>query len=368
MTKRERVLASSLAGVLTLCGAGLLFQVAFLGPLRQLREEEAATRKDLEDKQKELKAGQETIDRAVKLSPRLALWKQLSLPVSKEERPEEVNRHLAALQVEYERYLSDLLRRNGFAPGTIAVTSKPVEAPRAASAAAKGPPPVFRALTFTARGSAALDGVAKMLEEFHRASLLQQVRSFNVQKPSQDKPGSRGLLDVTMTADVLLVNGARKGDPVMPASPAVKPQVLAEPGRTYAALAAHNVFTGTPPAAPAATQSEDARDVLGFVKLTTVSNNNGRRWEAWLYDQAKKDGESRVRTSAGFNEFSYADRYDNVLVRGTVVVIDETGVLFKANGRFHHIGVGQTLFEALREAEPMPAAGAAVGAAWAAPW
>ena len=110
------------------------------------------------------------------------------------------------------------------------------------------------------------------------------------------------------------------------------------------------------------------RDVLGFVKLTTVSNVNGRRWEAWLNDQSKREGESKLRTSIGFNEFSFSDRYENVLVKAVVVWIDETGVLFRANNHFYHVGLGESLFDALREPaeSPMPAAGIAIGAAWAA--
>ncbi len=368
MTQRERVLASSLLGVLIVGGGALIAQVAFLGPLRQLRDDGEAVRKEVEDKRKELAADQEQIDRALKLSPRLARWKQISLPPPKSYQPEDVTRHLAALQVEYERYLSDLLRRSGFVPASITVTPRPLEAPRTGSGAAKGPPPVFRALTFTARGQAGLDALVKMLEEFHGAGLLQQVRSFGVEKPQQEKGGSRGALDVTLTVEALMVNGAERRETLLPPTPAPKPRVLAEPARSYAALAAHNVFTGTTPAGPA--QTEDSRDVLGFVRLTTVSNNNGRRWEAWMHDQARKDGEFRVRASAGFNEFSFSDRFDNVVLRMVVLRVDETGVLFKADGRFCHVGIGQSLYEALHEtaAEAPAAAGAALGAGWAAPW
>jgi hypothetical protein len=171
-----------------------------------------------------------------------------------------------------------------------------------------------------------------------------------------------------MTAEALLVVGAEKRYDLMAPTSSVRPRVLAESTRAYADLANHNIFTGTLPNSGA--QSEDARDVLGFIKLTTVSNLNGRRWEAWLFDQSKKDGESRLRTTTGFNEFSYSDRYDNVLVKAAVIRIDETGVLFRANGRFYHIGLGDSLYEVLRErtVAPAPAAGAALGAAWEAPW
>jgi hypothetical protein len=367
MTQRERVLASSLIGILALGGGAVLLQVVFLGPLHQVNGEIAALDEELRKKDEELKADQATIDRALKLSPRLNQWKQLSLPAPKDVRPEEVAAHLKTLQVYYEQYLYELMRRNGFSPGTISVSPRQVEGPRTNPTAAKGPPPVYRTLTFGAQGQAGLDAIVKMLEEFHRANLLQQVRAIKVEKAT-DRSAARGMLDLTMTVEALLVSGAEKRESLMPESTTARPQVLAVTSRPYSELMTHNIFTGTLPAAKGV-QSEDSRDVLGFVKLTTVSNTGGRRWEAWLFDQAKKDGESRLRTTAGFNEFSYSDRYDNVLVKGIVIDIGETGVLFKSNGRFYHLGLGESLYDALRQpvAAPVPG-GSAVGAGWAAPW
>jgi hypothetical protein len=374
MTQRERVLVSSLLGVAVLGGGALLVHVTILSPLRQLNGEIAAIDEDIRKKDEELKADQATIARALKLSPRLAQWKQLSLPApedvrpaSKDARPEEVLLlHLMSKRVQYEKYLYGLLERNGFEVGTIIVESKPLEAPKTGQGTTKGPPPIFRALPLTVRGRVSLDGLVKMLEEFHRANLLQQVRSIDVKRPS-DQTVPRGTLDVTMGVEALLVFGAEKRVDLMPASSSDRPHVLAESARSYPELAAHNIFTGQ---AAAKTQSEDARDVLGFVKLTTVSRTNDRRWEGWLNDQARKDGESRLRTTTGFNEFSYSDRYENVLVRAVVIRIDQTGVLFKANGRFYLIHPGDSLYDALREpaVAPFPAAGAAMGAAWEAPW
>jgi hypothetical protein len=355
-----------LLGVLVLGGGAFFAHVVFLSPLRQTSEEIATLDEEIRKKEEELKTDQATIDRAFKMSPRLEQWKQFSLPTIKDVRPEEVTAHLKALQVDYEHYLYDLLRRNGFSAGSIAVNSRPIETPRTGSAAAKGPPPVFRTLTFNVQGQANLDGLVKMLEEFHRAGLLQQARAISIQKP-QERNAPRGALDVTMTVEALMVAGADRREELMPPSTTPRPKVLAEPARTYAEVAGHNIFTGTTPLNNAV-QSEDSRDVLGFIKLTTVSNNNGRRWEAWLFDQSKKDGEARLRTTAGFNEFSYSDRYDNVLVKGVVIRIDETGVLFRANGRFYHIGMGENLYDAMREPAQAPAAGAALGMSWASPW
>jgi hypothetical protein len=365
MTQRERVLAGSLAGIIVLGGGFMLLQVTVLGPLRAVNAEIAGHDEEIRKKTEEWQANQATIDRALKLSPRLAKWKQLSLPPASDAKPETVTQHLKDLQVPYERHLSDLLLRNGFSPATITVRSRTVEVPRLGNNAAKGPPPVLRPLVFTAQGQASLDGIVKVLEEFHREPLLQQVKSVTVQKP-QSNTAVPGRLDLSMTVEALVVSGAEQREDLMPASSA-RPQVLAEPARTYADLATHNIFTGT---SRSSIQSEDSRDVLGFIKLTTVSDDFGRRWEAWLRDQSKPDPEMKLRTTTGFNEFSFSDRFENVLVRAVVVRIDGTGVLFRSNNCFYHIHPGESLYDAMREpAEaPLPAAGAALGAAWAAPW
>jgi hypothetical protein len=88
MTQRERVLASSLVGLLVLGGGALLAHVAVIGPLQQLSGEIASLDEEIQKKEGELKADQATVDRALKLSPRLGDWKQLSLPGAEDVRPE----------------------------------------------------------------------------------------------------------------------------------------------------------------------------------------------------------------------------------------------------------------------------------------
>src|SRR5579871_3371651 len=147
MTQRERVLAAFLLAVIILGGGGLLVQMAFLGPLRQLNGEIAGLDEENRKKQEELKTIEAANERAKRLSPRLSQWKQLSLPAPKEMQPEEVMLHLKSKQVDYEQYLYELLHRNGFSPGSISVSARPLEAPKTGPTAAKGPPPIFRALT-----------------------------------------------------------------------------------------------------------------------------------------------------------------------------------------------------------------------------
>ena len=86
MTQRERVLASSLVGILVLGGGALLTHIAFIGPYRQLNGEIAALDEEIQKKDDELKADQATIDRALKLSPRLARV-EAAQPAGKQRRP-----------------------------------------------------------------------------------------------------------------------------------------------------------------------------------------------------------------------------------------------------------------------------------------
>src|SRR4029077_6599883 len=97
-----------------------------------------------------------------------------------------------------------------------------------------------------------------------------------------------------------------------PDSAAVKARVLAEPGRYYADLAGKNVFLGTGPAQ--ARLTEDRIAVLGEVRLTMLAHN-GRRWEAFLYDQGK-GGEDRRLNALTVTDFTVKDKYGEPVLTG----------------------------------------------------
>ena len=154
-----------------------------------------------------------------------------------------------------------------------------------------------------------------MLQDFHRTPLLHEVRSMTLKKG----PSAKGDLDVNMTVEALLVTGAEKRDDLLPDSKVAPPQVLAEPSRQYTDMLAKNIFTGF---ATVSHYSEDRSQVLNFVKLTAIWNNGGH-WEATYYDQGKGGEEKRIK-ERWLNDFSVADKYDNVLVSGKVVRLDGT--------------------------------------------
>src|SRR5262249_28287829 len=98
-------------------------------------------------------------------------------------------KQVGMLQVEYEKYLSELLRKNGFSADTL-ITTRPPDR-RSAPGLAKGKEPVYERLVFTVAGKARLENLTRALEEFYQTNLLHQVRSMTVQAPQNR--GQRGI-------------------------------------------------------------------------------------------------------------------------------------------------------------------------------
>jgi hypothetical protein len=201
-------------------------------------------------------------------------------------------------------------------------------------------PPGIR-LVFQVEGQSRLEGVVRMLEDFHRTNLLHKVRQFSILK----KKGSRNELDLKMTVEALLVDGAQVRDALTPDSVAVQPQVLAQPGRRYGDLGGRNVFFGT-----AASLTENRVQVLRHVRLTTLFYN-GRRWEAYLYDQGK-GGDERMLTATTVTDFTVTDRYNVLVLAGTVVHLDGSQMIFRSDGKYYRMRCGDFLYPAVDH--PLP--------------
>jgi hypothetical protein len=349
MNPRERILALTVVTVAMLVGGGVLFKFLFLDALAALKVQSADAEQDLDKKQAELE--KELADRKAIVSrdPRLAQWQRLSLPGDnsqeqelKKGRPlEEVRkRHEESVEVSYERFLSNLLLRSGFAPGTIKVTPAPAD--RKGGPILSGKTPAYTKMSFGVVGQAGLDGVVRMVQDFYRTPLLHEVRSLTLTKA----PSSKGDLDVNLTVEALLVTGAQKRDALLPAPDKTipAPHVLAEPSRYYTDMVANNIFTGK---AAVTRFTEDRSEVLGHVKLTMLCNDGGH-WEATYYDQGKGGEEKRLK-ERWLNEFSIADKYDNILVQGKVVRLDADGALFQSGEKYYRWTCGQFLGAALDE-------------------
>jgi hypothetical protein len=366
MTARERALATGVLSVVILLGGGMLFHLFVYTPLTELRARVATARANLEAKQEELAKEQRDKERILKLNPRLSEWKRISLPAAPKRTPEELRkgitleeskkRHLSKVQVDYDKYLSDLLRRSGFNPTTINITPRIVEnkAPGQNRPAAAARDPLFTRLAFTVQGRARLEAITQALEEFYKTNLLHEVRTLSVQNrpAAAGARGRAGELDVNMTVEAVMASGAEPRDGLTP-SPDVKVRTLAEPGRTYADLGGKNIFLGSE---AQSRLTEDRIAVLEAVRMTTLSHN-GRRWEAYLYDQAKGGDEKRLNTLT-VTDFVVKDRYGTAVLEGKVVHIDAKQMVFQSEGKYYRLRCGDFLYPAvehpLSESEVKP--------------
>jgi hypothetical protein len=196
------------------------------------------------------------------------------------------------------------------------------------------------------------------------------VRNLTVSVPS-GTPGSRrgaplpeGTLDVSMTVEALMVNGAEERASLMP-SELTAPRVLADPGRDYTKLGQKNMFVGQQTQDRTKLEAEDRADVLRFVKLTTIFYNpDRRRWEASVYDQGagptrvEERGDDNVLMKVNtvwekqlntrvLNELKISDRYKNPVFEGTVVHIDERQLVLKSGSKFYRLRCGDALYPAV---------------------
>jgi hypothetical protein len=357
MTRRETILATTLVVILVVFGGGFVFHLFVYEPLSTVRAQLDSAREAYLKKQDELAAEQRQIDSVTRLNPRLNQWQKLSLPprdpkvkLSPGMTPEELKkRHLADLKVDYQRYLTDLMDRNGLR--SVVVKQKATERRGMTGPAVKGKQAPFERLAFGVTAQGSMDSLSRALKEFHTTDLLHQVRSVNVSLASargrtQMKPGT---LDVNLTVEALMVNGAEARSSLLPASSSLthRPRVLAEPIRDYSRMDKRNMFTGIDPIY--ARRTEERHDVLRFVKLTTIYwNDDRKRWEATLYDQAKGGAEKKLDARL-WNEFTIVDGNKNTMIEGKVVLIDERQLIFQADGKYYRMRVGDFIYPAIRE-------------------
>jgi hypothetical protein len=165
-----------------------------------------------------------------------------------------------------------------------------------------------------------------------------------------------------------MVTGAEERGDLLPSpsSLAFEPRVLSEANRDYGKMGLKNMFTGVQ-STETPRETESPADVLRFVKLTTIFYNpDRRRWEASLYDQAagptrvteqdEDGGESKVKViwekqinTRILNELKFSDRFNNTVLDGKVVHIDEGQVVFQVDSKFYRLRCGDTLHPAIEK-------------------
>jgi hypothetical protein len=351
MNARERRLGLFLIGILAL-GGGWGWYLLVGRPLSEARDRLASAQTDLEKKQKEVDGVQADIAGVLKRDPRLKDWRKISLSETPKLSPEDLQKgvnfeekkksHLGDLQIKYEQFLSDLLLRNGFSRNSIKVTPRTVDSKSAPALPDKRP--MYQLFSFSVEGQSNFQGVVNMLQDFHRAQILHQIRGLALKGASNNRQrGNQGDLVLTLTVEALLVTGAEVRETLAP--PALPEyHVLAEPERDYYALVAKNFFSG----GPAGRLTEDRDLVLNAVRLTMIENDPRERWLATYWDQ-NRGLEERVLNTRNLTDFAVKDRYNNTLVDGKVVAIDARGVVFKAGDRYYRWECGDYLSETMRK-------------------
>jgi hypothetical protein len=358
MTRREKVLASTLLIVMAVLGGGVFFHMFVYRPISDVRERRDSEQKALTDAQNEVNKEQQRIDEILRVDPRLNQWQKISLsphdPELKKKpgiNPEEKKkRHLSRLQVAYESYLSELLRKNGVSDAVIT----PRQPDRRSSPALKPKEPIYERLAFGVSGRGSMTAISRALKEFYTTPLLHQIRGLTL---SQSQARGRtaavpGTLDLNMTVEALLVNGAEERETLLPKIASL-PRVLAEPARNYALMGKRNMFTGIAPPPPVSrpetVSAEEKNEVLRFVKLTMLAYNpERRRWEGTFYDQAKGGTEMKVAERL-YTEFTITGKGDKTILEGKVVKMDGEQLIFRADEKYYRLRCGDFIAQGMRE-------------------
>jgi len=379
MTNREKILAIILVVVAVVVGGGFLFHLFVAEPVSTVRTQLATALEQLQTRKNELAQEEQKIAGILRVDPRLSNWQKISLPPRDPgpKKPgvtleDQKKKHLQSMQVEYVVWLSDLMRASGFRDDSIKVNARPVNRPSTTVAANQQAKPkdAFERLTFGVNGRGTMDSVVRMMRSFHRTPLLHQVRNLSMSVAAErgGAPGRRntpGDLDVGLTVEALLVSGAEDRKALLP-EVQYEPRVLA-PGRDYAKMAKRNMFTGIALSteeddSPPPVVTEDRKEVLRFVKLTSIwtdkeersdssARERRRRWEATLYDQAKGGPEKKLNMRTR-EDFTIYDKDENEILKGTVVHMDEKQVIFKSGGKFYRLQCGDFLYPAVDLALP----------------
>jgi hypothetical protein len=207
-----------------------------------------------------------------------------------------------------------------------------------------------------------LGSIVRFLRTFYTEHLLQEVHSVSITKPGTIRTGTQpDALEVVMTVEALLVSGAEARAELKPKiDEKLQVAVLNTAARDYDHILLKNMFLGK--GAKIGNMREDPNQVLGVVKLTSVSWNERRSfWEAALYDQGKPprmddEGKPILETPLrldpridAFSTFSIFDNYNNLLLTAKVVFIQDHMLVFDSNGKYYQLQTGDFLYPAIEK-------------------
>jgi hypothetical protein len=337
------------------------------------------------------------------VAPRLSKWQTLSLPEPPSRDPKDIAGFTTDLHTEYEKFLDSMLRKLGFVSGTngtFAIYPKdpPMPEPGRPSAggaatpgssvpggnraaSSKGPP--YLALNYTVVANGPYENLLKIIRDFHQAPVLHEIKSMTLERlnPNGKNGPKTSDLKLELNIEVLQVQGAEKLDGKTRKTPLADPATLGNlvllPSQysDFQPLLKNNMFLGKPPPPkpiptvrkaerleemptllvreevtppPPTRPREELRDVLAFVRLTTLSFD-GLHWQASMVNQATADPERQLSLGSQ-STFVIRDRFENALVEGKVINISTTlGIYFQtSDGKVYHWGSRESLYDALQ--------------------
>jgi hypothetical protein len=318
MNPRERILAVVLLLLIVVVGGGFLGYLFFRTPLREKEARLATLTQDVEKSETQLRQVQQDL-------PKLTRWQQISLPGD-----------LDLARREYERFLTEMLRESGFAPGSYTVISpKTTEVKTSAAAAKKSP---YTALTFKVQAPANLGQFVTFLERFYHTTLLHQIKNLVLKRDTNSTRSGQLLVDLTIEALVLTGTQGK----VRPVAYAVLGTAawasrtanrlgtngLAVPPRDYREIADHNIFLGPPVVAAAEPVVTDRTEYTRMIFLTGITLGSDQSEASLFYRYNNR--RQTVRPERGQDRFPILqDSRGRTLVEGVVKRLDERDLVFQ---------------------------------------
>jgi hypothetical protein len=245
MTTRERRLAYVILAFIVVAGAGFIGYQFYLQPMniyaRQISELDA-----------DIERIQTDINKIVAERNRLAPYVKISLPFTPNtQATADILRRTDVARGKYVEKLIDMLQKTGFT--SVVVNDKKPENKSTPQFKMKAAPPkgkdaaIYTRLEFNVDAKGNVASLAKWMEQFYRLQLLHQIKNMTVMRPLNPTTGAKpNELDVKMTIEALVLEGAEQRKTLEPTTPVTLPPVLAQ-DRDYASIAGKDLFYGPAP-------------------------------------------------------------------------------------------------------------------------
>jgi hypothetical protein len=283
MTQRERTLSIVLTAFIVVAGSGFFGYQFILAPLQSKDSQIAQVQDDIQNRLLRVN------DILKRKRTDLVRWSRESLPAD-----------IELARREYRAKLDAICRESGFEVASTLIVPKPPDNKTVQKLPNKTP--VYTKLPFQVTLKGDMLSLVEWMDRFYKLPLLHQIRNLTIARPLSTGAAARGGagaandLEINMTVEALVLDTAENRKTLLPEK-AGDAQVLATTDRKYGAIAGKNVFAGP----PALEQRARSVDVTPFVKLDSITANEGGP-KATLYDQYHNhDYEIKPRSSGGFD-------------------------------------------------------------------